>query len=82
MEYKKGSYLLVGGGTFTGRFQAIKVISDSLIQNISDNKTEEATEKYVSDNKVEIKAGCVLAARDGGFLRSVTISKGDIEIIF
>jgi hypothetical protein len=82
MEYKKGSYLQVGAGTFTGRFQAFRIIADATITGISDSVTREALSKYISDTRVGIKAGATIAARDGAFMRSVTITGGTIEIIF
>lgn len=83
MDYKKGSYLQVGAGTFTGRFQAFKLITDATITGITDSVTREsAVSKYISDARSAIKAGATIAARDGAFMKSVTISGGTIEIIF
>lgn len=83
MEYKKGSYLQVGAGTFTGRFQAIRIIADATITGLTDNVTREsAVSRYISDARSAIKAGATIAARDGAFMRSVTITGGTIEIIF
>jgi hypothetical protein len=82
MEYKKGSYLQVGAGTFTGRFQAIKVIADATITDIIDSKSKEPLKYYISDTRSAIKAGATIAARDGAFMKSVTITGGTIEIIF
>lgn len=82
MEYKKGSYLQVGAGTFTGRFQAIKVVADATVTGMSDSITRDALSKYISDARSAINAGSVISARDGAFMKSVTISGGTIEIIF
>lgn len=82
MDYKKGSYLQVGAGTFTGRFQAFRIIADATITGISDSVTREALSKYISDTRSSIKAGATIAARDGAFMRSITITGGTIEIIF
>ena len=82
MEYKKGSYLQVGAGTFTGRFQAFKLITDATITGLTDSVTRESLKYYISDNRSAIKAGATIAARDGAFLKSVTITGGTIEIIF
>jgi len=82
MEYKKGSYLQVGAGTFTGRFQAFKVITDATITVIRDSSIDGTVSKYISDARSAIKAGATIAARDGAFMKSVTITGGTIEIIF
>ena len=83
MEYKKGSYLQVGAGTFTGRFQAIRVIADASITEIIDsNNRENSISKYISNSRQAISNGATIAARDGAFMRSVTITGGTIEIIF
>jgi hypothetical protein len=83
MEYKKGSFLQVGAGTFAGRFQAIRIIADATITEIIDSSNRENNiKKYISDSKSAIRGAAVIAARDGAFLRSVTITGGTIEIIF
>jgi hypothetical protein len=82
MDYKKGSYLQVGAGTFAGRFQAIRIIADATITDIIDSNRDSSIKKYISDSRSSIKAGAIIAARDGAFLRSVTITGGSIEIIF
>ena len=84
MDYKKGSFLQVGAGTFTGRFQAIRVIADATFTGLTDSVTREsAVSKYISDQgRTAIKGGATIAARDGAFFKSVTISGGTIEIIF
>jgi hypothetical protein len=83
MEYKKGSYLQVGAGTFTGRFQAFRIIADATITGLTDSTSREsAVSRYISDTRSAIKAGATIAARDGAFMKSVTITGGTIEIIF
>lgn len=86
MDYKKGSFLQVGAGTFTGRFQAFRVIADATVTALTDSSTlprESALSKYMSDSgRAAVKAGAIIAARDGAFMKSVTISGGTIEIIF
>jgi hypothetical protein len=82
MEYKKGSYLQVGAGTFAGRFQAIRIIADATITEIIDSSKDSSITKYISNSRQAIINGAVIAARDGAFLRSVTITGGTIEIIF
>ena len=82
MEYKKGSFLQVGAGTFTGRFQAFRLITDATVTGVTDSATRDALSKYISDARTAIKAGAIIAARDGAFMKSVTISGGTIEIIF
>ena len=84
MDYKKGSFLQVGAGTFTGRFQAFRVIADATVTDLSDSAgRDSALSKYFSDGaRAAVKAGAIIAARDGSFMKSVTISGGTIEIIF
>jgi hypothetical protein len=82
MEYKKGSYLQVGAGTFAGRFQAIRIIAEATITEIIDSNRDGDIKKYISNSRQAISNGAVIAARDGAFLRSVTITGGTIEIIF
>ena len=84
MDYKKGSFLQVGAGTFTGRFQAFRVIADATVTGLTDSASRDsALSKYFSDSaRAAVKAGAIIAARDGSFMKSVTISGGTIEIIF
>lgn len=83
MDYKKGSFLQVGAGTFTGRFQAFRLITEATITGITDSSTRESVlSKYISDARSPIKPGAIISARDGAFMKSVTISGGTIEIIF
>lgn len=84
MDYKKGSFLQVGAGTFTGRFQAFRVIADATLTSLTDSASRDsALSKYFSDSaRAAVKAGAIVAARDGAFMKSITITGGTIEIIF
>lgn len=84
MDYKKGSFIQVGAGTFTGRFQAIRVIADATFTSLVDSTDRESNlSRYISDQgRTAIKGTATIAARDGAFFKSVTISGGTIEIIF
>jgi hypothetical protein len=84
MEYKKGSFIQVGSGTFTSRFQAIRVIADATLTSLVDSTDRESNlSRYISDSgRLPVKAGAIIAARDGAFFKSVAISGGTVEIIF
>lgn len=82
MEYKKGSFIQNEDGTFTGRFQAFRVLEETTVTDIQDSRLRDALSYYMSNTRSTIKADAVIAARDGAFFRSVTISGGSIEIIF
>lgn len=82
MERKKGSFILNNSRKeFTGRIQAIHVVSDTTFSKLIDSKRQ-SIQHYISDGTKSIPAGTIIAARDGSVLTNIAISDGAIELIF
>jgi hypothetical protein len=83
MERKKGSFIMNETGSFEGRFKAIVVNSNVLIESLSDNKNREGSlSLHIQDPRSEIVTGSIISAINGVVFTEISISKGSIEIIF
>jgi hypothetical protein len=82
MERRKGSYIFNDKRiTWQGKAQAIHVIADATFTAIRDTRNQQARYYIAMENEV-IKAGAVIAARDGAQFTAIGISAGAVEIIF
>lgn len=82
MERKKGSYILNDSRIeFNGRAQAIHVLDDTTFTAIRDSRNQSAS-YYIALPDRAIKAGAVIAVRNGSQFTNISISSGSIEIIF
>lgn len=70
-------------GSFEGRFKAIVVNSNVLIESLSDNKNREGSlSLHIQNPRFEIVTGSIISAINGVVFTEISISKGSIEIIF
>lgn len=82
MERRKGSFILNDSRTvWQGRAHAIHVLADTTFTSIRDTRNQSAS-YYLSATGESVKPGAVIAARDGAQLVAVSISAGQVEIIF